>query len=66
MHVKTGATTVLLLIRTPDRVTIRNQQGPTIDMTCGPQNAAVSVEYVPAPDQATNTAGEVKAIEFVE
>lgn len=65
IHVMDGRETFLLLIRKPDAVTIRGGSG-TMDMKCGPQNAAVVVEYLPAKDETTHTVGEVRVIEFIE
>jgi len=64
MHVLEGTTSYLLLIRTPDRVAIRNNLGASVDMTCGAQDTAVSVEYTLVRDEKNGTIGDVRAIEF--
>lgn len=65
MHVTDGRDTFLLLIRKPDSVALRGAASFK-DLKCGPQNLGVSVEYMAVKDPQTNTAGEVKVIEFID
>jgi tetratricopeptide (TPR) repeat protein len=65
MRVRTAGAEYRLLIRKPDQVAIRNADGDSVNMTCGPQNALISVEYSPAPDAKYDTSGDVRALEFL-
>jgi tetratricopeptide (TPR) repeat protein len=65
MHIRAAGSEVRLLIRKPDQVAIRNRDGATVNMACGPQNTAVSVEYSPTADAKHGTTGEVRVLEFL-
>jgi hypothetical protein len=65
MHVKVGTTSYTLLIRAPDKVPINNSAGAAVNMTCGPQDTSVSVEYTPNSDEKYHTTGDVQTIEFL-
>jgi hypothetical protein len=64
MHIAVGTTNYMLLIRNPERVAIRNNLGASVDMTCGAQNTAVSVEYTQVRDDTYGTTGDIQSIEF--
>lgn len=65
--VQAGSGTVMLLVRDPGRVVLRNSAGGvTEEFRCGPQpRRPVTVEYVEKHDAASKTAGEVTQIEFL-
>jgi tetratricopeptide (TPR) repeat protein len=65
MHVSAEGKTHVLLIRTPDRIQIRNGTGAPVNMTCGPQDTPISVDYLPHADAAHNSTGDVYAIELL-
>jgi tetratricopeptide (TPR) repeat protein len=65
MRVRVAGSEVRLLIRKPDQVAIRNRDGATVNMTCGPQNTPISVEYSPATDAKYGTSGDVRELEFL-
>ena len=65
MHIRAAGSEYRLLIRKPDQVSIRNADGATVNMACGPQNTAVSVEYSPAADAKYGTTGDVRVLEFL-
>lgn len=64
MHIASDGMTYLLLIRKPDQVAVRSNQGTAVNMTCGRQNTPVTVEYRPVRDDKYDTGGDVQAIEF--
>lgn len=66
LHVQDGEAIRKLLIRNPTAVTIRNTAAYTTEMTCGPQNTGINVEYTPSVDAKHQTVGDVRAIEFVK
>ncbi len=55
MQVLAGDATLRLLIRKPGRIAIRNNAGSTVNMTCGPQDTPVLVEYIDATDAEHGT-----------
>jgi tetratricopeptide (TPR) repeat protein len=65
IHVKAGPTTHALLLRSPDRVFIKNANGASVNMTCGEQSTPVTVEYDSAVDEKYATKGDVRTIEFL-
>jgi len=67
LTVASAAKTMQLLISDPGAITIRNQPGSSINLTCGPQTKAiqVAVEYLDKSDTKTGTLGEVRALEFL-
>lgn len=66
LRIQRDHTEVRLLISDPDSITIRNQPGSSVTLTCGPQPAGtrVLIEYVEAVNKETGTTGDVKTIEF--
>ncbi len=65
MQVMDGHDTLLLLIRKPNAIVLKGPAG-VMDLQCGPQNTAVSVDYLPGQDEKTHTVGDVLLIEFIE
>ncbi|MDX1979288.1 MAG: hypothetical protein SFV51_03405 [Bryobacteraceae bacterium] len=64
LHVETAGKRVVLLIRDPANVQIRNTGDATYEFTCGPQKGEkVKVEF--APQAAEGAVGYVVSIEFV-
>jgi len=66
LHVNSEGITYSLLIRKPNGVVIRNNFGAAVDIKCGPQNTAVTVEYNFVRDDQYGTTGDVQSLEFVE
>jgi Tfp pilus assembly protein PilF len=65
LHVVHGAGKLLLLVRDPSAVVLRNAGAVWTEFACGPvARRAVHVEYRRQDDRRYGTAGEVTAIEF--
>jgi len=64
LHVRTADGTVRLLIRKPDAIVIRGSEAGAVNLTCGPQDANVFIEFVPHPDAEQSTVGDVATLEF--
>ena len=56
---------MFLLVRDPDKVALKNAGSVAFDFACGPMEARpVAVEYVPVPNGAYGTTGEVRSLEL--
>lgn len=64
MHVEADRKTLTLMIRKPDQITIRSGGGKSVDLSCGTQDAPVTVDYLPKVDAERKSVGDVYAIEF--
>ena len=64
LHVRTSDGTLKLLIRKPDAIVIRGSDSGAVNLTCGPQDANVFIEFVPHPDAEQSTVGDVATLEF--
>lgn len=54
-----------LLVREPQRVTLKNSGAVSFEFACGPMEPrAVIVEYMPGRNESYGTAGEVRSLEF--
>jgi hypothetical protein len=65
MHIRAGGSAYTLLIRKPNQIAIRNTDGGSVNMTCGPQNTPISVEYTPGTDTNYGTSGDIRGFEFL-
>ena len=67
LRLSAGGKTVRLLIADPDAITITNQPGSSVSLSCGDQNPPkrVNIQYIDKPDSGGNSVGEVRAIEFL-
>jgi tetratricopeptide (TPR) repeat protein len=65
MHIRAGGSAYTLLIRKPDQIAIRNTDGVSVNMTCGPQDTPISVEYTPGADAKYGTSGDIRTLEFL-
>jgi tetratricopeptide (TPR) repeat protein len=65
LRIRSGNTTIALLIRNPDHVILKNSDASTVEFKCGPQkNARVIVEFRPKDDSQFKTLGDVTTLEF--
>jgi tetratricopeptide (TPR) repeat protein len=64
LHVVEGSVTHVLLIRDPNQIAVRGSAPGPVNLSCGPQDRTVTVEYLPVRDAAQKSSGEVSSIEF--
>ncbi len=66
MHVSADNKVYVLLIRDATQVRIRSGSGASVTLACGPQDTPITVDYLPKPDAAQKTIGDVYAIELLK
>ena len=65
VEVTTADGVLRLVIDDPDLVRIVGSGAPTIDLTCGDQDANVRVSYVPKVDAARRTVGSLRLLQLL-
>jgi tetratricopeptide (TPR) repeat protein len=66
VRILVGQTRMVLLIRDPSSVRLRNSDQSTVDMKCGPQpSTSVIVGFVPKEDAKFKTTGDVVSLDFL-
>jgi hypothetical protein len=64
VEVATDAGSLRLLVDDPLKIQVVGSEGPSVDITCGPQDKMARIGYAPGPNTATQTTGAVRLLDL--